>query len=319
MNYYLVSKTFICKDNIAKAIDTVSTPYVMRLGYDTKIKPIVLTNDLYQSNHISDDPINQSDDPINQSDVLINQSDVNYVNTKTEMKTLGAKSIYFIKDICISAIDFDNKQIKGDNLINLNHFIWFCQGKYESICVINEFIKCFNADNNIHIDSEIKLEPYLDMKQLKLKFDILSAEIKLYSYKKFKQMDIKVILGEFPHNSTLNYNPLHPNITPNIKTIAFYTEFQRGIINNKHNMNFSADFDYLYIHSKNDTIDPNNIYLYYIGYQIDFTIKKLDTNGKMWKLILPTTFSALASFTLDLKTQTDSLITVVTKIYNYKN
>jgi hypothetical protein len=314
MNYYLVSDTFISSQDAD--FSDMSEIHKIVLRSDTQIKPIKTTNYMPQTNYISDDPVNISDNSINTSDNPINTSD-NPINKSKEQKTtLGTESIYFIKDILISAIDFDDKQVKGNDLIDLITQIEFYHGGCRLTRLSHCIIKCINADNNIQIESELNLALYLDVKQLKLKFDIFFTEIllNLYGMKKIKHMNINISLGEFP--PILKYNILHFNNMINIKSFDEIGDTLKGNQMNTINLIFNGDFDHIYIYSCDSVINMNDIHIRYIGYEIDFIIKKLDANGKIWKIIFPTTFSSLESFLLCIKTQSDSRISV--SIHNDK-
>jgi len=196
---------------------------------------------------------------------------------------------YFIKEINVSAIDKNSNIIKENELIDLISEYKYIVGNWNVSNTFNNYIKCYNADYNITIANKINIEPYLDIKTLKTDINILNPLLEIKPIKSFGIIKVEIIIGRIFKSTELHIK----NLTT-INSIehdgGFFKKYNDDTYNKlKIILNLNSEADSLYILSSESTLDPNifklqlNTYEYYHS-----IIKKLDIDGKIWKLIFPT-------------------------------
>jgi hypothetical protein len=211
--------------------------------------------------------------------------------------------LFFIKAINISISDKNNNMISGSNLINMIDTINFFNNDNIISQTFKNYIKCYNADKNIQITDTINIEPYLDIKNLKLNNDnLMNNRLDIFFDKQhinqISYILIDVIIGSYmlckvnpgDYSTRTAYVP-YQNICV-INTIELNYETFENIKENvkignvKIHLNFIRESDSMYIVFEKNTCDITNIFVC-CAVEIMLDIKKLDIDGYMWKITLP--------------------------------
>jgi hypothetical protein len=267
---------------------------------------------------------------------LISENNIKHVIKFNDL-TLDEKFLYFITKIEITGHDNNFMTLLNDNLIDAFNTISFNE---QIIGNFNNYIKCYNYDNNIVINDKINLVNYFSNND-NIKFNANELKKMVFEITSLNKstLNINISFGSIPFLiknykrelylkdiiSEKKYQEIN-----NMKLMDFFNsiDFSTNDIENYTNKLFNIFPDCnelnkeksrllipshlmiknLYIYSSNSELTNFEIYLN--SYKYDVICKKLDNNDKMYKLSFPTKLLPYDRIVLEFLCSNETIVDV---------